>query len=329
MVPTQTLTRFIYQEGRKYPEATGELSDLLTAIALGIKYISQIVASAGFKGLDTLSGHTNVQGEKTFKLDEIADKVLVEILSSSRHFGSLVSEERDDILVTNKGEKSAKYVVAFDPLDGSSNIGTNIPVGTIFTIFKKKDDNREAKLEDYFQPATSLVAAGYSVYGAKTTLVYSAGRGVHGFTLDPAVGEFLLTEENIKIPESGSIYSVNEGYWEIFSEKTRRFITMLKTSDNPHNKPYTGRYVGSLVADFDRTLRKGGVFMHPATQKRPNGKLRLLYECMPLSFILEQAGGIAIDGEKPITQIMPSDIHQRIPFIVGSPTEVKWYMDMG
>jgi len=323
MIPTQTLTRFIHHKEQGIPGTTGELSDLLTAIGLGVKMIGRLVASAGLKGLHGYTDRINVQGEQAHKLDDEADDILVEILGSSGHFGSLVSEERDGAIETSRASQEAKYVVAFDPLDGSSNIGSNIPVGTIFTILKKKDLSSKADVDDFLQSGRSIVAAGYSVYGAKTSFVYSCGNGVHGFTLDPGIGEFVLTEENMKVPEQGGIYSVNEGYWNKFSEQLRSYILELRNPDSPLKTEYTSRYVGSLVADFDRNLRKGGVFLHPATTDRPRGKLRLLYECMPLAYIMENAGGRAIDGEKDVLDIMPQSIHERCPFMVGGVREIE------
>ncbi len=327
MVPTKTLNRFIHAQERNYPQASGELSDLLSAIGLGVKFISRLVASAGVAGLTARSGNVNVQGETTYKLDEEADNILVDILSASGHFGSLVSEERDDVIPISGSHDAAKYVVAFDPLDGSSNIGTNIPVGTIFTIWKRMNQGRPGSLEDFLQKGREIVAAGYSVYGAMTSFVFSCGDGVHGFTLDPQIGEFILTEESIVIPPSGSTYSVNEGYSERWSPELLAFIGDLKSSSNCMKKAYSGRYVGSLVADFDRTLRKGGIFLHPANQTRPRGKLRLLYECMPLAYIVDQAGGRAVDGKQNVLDIMPTSIHERCPFIVGGVDEIRWFED--
>ncbi len=325
MIPTQTLSRFIHAQRRKYPDSTGELSDLLVSISLGVKLISQMVATAGFKGLHGYTGETNLHGEEVKVLDEEADEVLVEVLGSSGHFGLLVSEERDSVISTDASHSEGKYVLAFDPLDGSSNIGSSIPTGTIFCILKKKDQARPAALDDFRQPGTSIVAAGYSVYGAKTSFVYSTGSGVHSFTLDPSIGEFVLTEENIKVPHSGNIYSVNEGNTAYWSEGVRHFVRCLKGERATDKGPYSGRYVGSLVADFDRTLRKGGIFLYPADSKRPTGRLRLLYECMPLAFIMEQAGGSAINGEQRIVDVVPKDIHERSALIVGSPREVEMY----
>jgi fructose-1,6-bisphosphatase I len=325
MIPTETLSRFIHAQRRRYPDSTGELSDLLVSISLGVKLISQMVATAGFKGLHGYTGETNLHGDEVKVLDEEADEVLVELLGSSGHFGLLVSEERDSVISTDVSHSEGKYVLAFDPLDGSSNIGSSIPTGTIFCIFKKKDLSRAATLEDFRQAGTAIVAAGYSVYGAKTSFVYSTGSGVHSFTLDPSIGEFVLTEENIKVPETGSIYSVNEGNTAYWSQGVKDFVQCLKGEKATPKGPYTGRYVGSLVADFDRTLRKGGIFLYPADSKRPNGRLRLLYECMPLAFIMEQAGGAAINGRERIVNVIPGDIHERSSLIVGSPQEVAMY----
>lgn len=325
MIPTQTLSRFVHAKRRLYPDSTGELSDLLESISLGVKIISQMVATAGFKGLHGYTGKTNVHGDETKLLDEEADEVLVELLGSSGHFGLLVSEERDSVISTDARNNEGKYVLAFDPLDGSSNIGSSIPTGTIFCIFRKKDDSRRASHDDFLQQGSEIVAAGYSVYGAKTQFVYSTGDGVHGFTLDPSIGEFVLTDESIAVPTQGAVYSVNEGntcYWDA---GVSHYLDELKAPDATGKGPYSGRYVGSLVADFDRTLRKGGVFLYPCDSRRPDGRLRLLYECMPLAFIMEQAGGMAVNGEQRIISSAPTSIHQRSAFITGSPHEVRWY----
>ncbi len=328
MVPTMTLSRFIRAQERKLTGTTGELSDLLSTIALGVKMIAPLIATAGFKGLYGYTGKTNVQGEKTQILDEQADQILVELLGSSGHFGLLVSEERDSVIETEIGHQTAKYVIALDPLDGSSNLGSNIPVGTIFSIFRKRDLNRYAAYEDFLQQGRGLVAAGYAVYGAKTSFVYSAGNGVHGFTLDPTIGEFLLTDEQIRIPDQGSTYSTNEGNLTKWGPKIIEFITQLKTPSSTRSTPYSARYVGSLVADFDRNLKKGGIFLYPADNKNLRGKLRLLYECIPLAFICEQAGGRAVDGTMNILDVMPKDIHERCPLIVGSKKDVDWFEDV-
>lgn len=328
MPQTETLARFIYRQERKYDATSGELSDLLSAIALGVKIIGKLVATAGFQGLYGYTGKTNVQGEQTQILDEAADSILQEVLGTSGHFGLLVSEEQGSVMEVNQQTKlghGQKYVVAFDPLDGSSNLGSNIPVGTIFTIFRKKELQRPASKEDFMQSGRNIVAAGYSVYGAKTSFVYSCGDGVHGFTLDPAIGEFILTDHNIRTPQKGSIYSANEGNYGRWDQRTRSFVDKLKSDNKEQGFPYSARYVGSLVADFDRNLKKGGIFLYPADNKNARGKLRLLYECMPLSFIAEQAGGKAYDGKMDVLDIIPTDIHERCPLIIGSRHEVEMF----
>jgi fructose-1,6-bisphosphatase I len=325
MIPTQTLSRFIHAQRRTYPDSTGELSDLLVSISLGVKLISQMVATAGFKGLHGYSGKTNVSGDEVKQIDEEADEVLVELLGSSDHFGLLVSEERDSVIAPPMPATGGKYVIAFDPLDGSSNVGSSIPTGTIFCIFRRKDLTRPSNEDDFCQAGRAIVAAGYSVYGAKTSFVYSAGNGVHDFTLDPSIGEFVLTDPSIRIPERGSIFSVNEGNWCWWSEDVRRFVDEIKRGNATAPAPYTGRYVGSLVADFDRTIRKGGIFLYPVDSRRPQGRLRLLYECLPLAFIIEQAGGMATNGNSRLVDVVPNDIHQRSAFIAGSPFEMNWF----
>ncbi|RIL09564.1 MAG: class 1 fructose-bisphosphatase [Proteobacteria bacterium] len=326
MIPTQTITRFIHAQERKFPgKTTGELSDLLSGIVLAVKMISNLIQTAGFKGLYGYTGKTNVQGEATQILDEEADEVLVQLLGSSGHFGLLVSEEHDTAIASEAGSQNAKYVVAFDPLDGSSNLGSNIPVGTIFTIFKRKDMRRDPSPEDFLQSGRNVVAAGYAVYGSKTSFVYSSGLGVHGFTLDPTIGEFVLTEENLTMPERGKVYSTNEGNSAYWHEDVASFIAEMKSENKEKGTPYAARYVGSLVADFDRNLKRGGIFIYPSDKKSPQGKLRLLYECMPMAYLVEQAGGRAIDGVANILDVVPKDIHQRIPLIIGSKFEVDWF----
>ncbi len=328
MIPSHTLSRFIRGEERKHWSATGELSDLICAIALGVKMISALVATAGFRGLQGYTGRKNVQGEAVAKLDEEADRILVELLGTSGHFGLLVSEEREKVIHSAPGFKDAKYVVAFDPLDGSTNLHFNIPVGTIFTVFRKNQIRGDATTSDLLQAGEHVIAAGYAVYGSKTTFVYSCGDGVHGFTLDPAIGEFMLTEESIVCPKRGSSFSVNEGYTERWSPQVRRFVSTLKSVNPKIGTPYSSRYVGSMVADIDRILRRGGIFLYPADSDQPEGKLRLLYECIPLAYIIEQAGGRAVDGVREILSIEPKSIHQRSPLIIGSADDVQWYLDL-
>jgi fructose-1,6-bisphosphatase I len=328
MIPTRTLGRFIRERQLRHPGSSGELSDLLEAIGLGVKIISEMVATAGFKGLYGYSGKVNVQGEEVRRLDEEADQVLVEILGSSGHFGLLVSEERDDVIAATANRDGARYVVAFDPLDGSSNIGSNIPVGTIFAIFKKKNPKGPATKEDFLQPGSALIAAGYSVYGAKTSFVYSTREGVHDFTLDPTIGEFLLSSEDMQVPAEGKIFSVNEGNTNVWDKRVIEYLNLLKSEASPIRAAYTARYVGSLVADFDRTLRKGGIFLYPISKKHPNGRLRLLYECAPLAFMMEQGKGMASNGSQRVLDVVPKTVHERSAFIAGSTREVELFLKM-
>lgn len=328
-VPTETLHRFLHQQSRAFPNSSGELSELLSAIVVAVKIISSLVATAGFKGLTGYTDQVNVQGESVRKLDEEADRILTEFLGASGHFGLMVSEEQDRVISAGRDAEGAKYVVAFDPLDGSSNIGTNIPVGTIFSILRRQDLGRSSSDQDFLQPGRRLVAAGYAVYGAKTSFVYSSGLGVHGFTLDPTIGEFVLTEAQIKTPERGAVYSANEARIEQWSPAIQAFIQELRERGLKDPKTaYSSRYVGSLVADFDRNLRNGGIFFHPSDHSRKKGKLRLLYECIPLAFIAEQAGGMAVDDSMPILDKLPSDIHERSVFITGSRVEVARYLEL-
>ena len=332
MIPTQTLGRVLRAQERRVSEknskveATGELTELIGAIALGVKMISQLVATAGFKGLYGYTGNTNSMGDKTNLLDQECDQILVDILGTSGHFGLLVSEEHESVISTETATAQAKYVVAFDPLDGSSNVGSNIPVGTIFSIFRRKDMKSAPSAKDFMQSGRELVAAGYSIYGAMTSFIYSCGDGVHGFTLDPGIGEFVMTDEKLRIPERGSTYSTNEGNFASWDAGTKRYIESLKTKNAELQTPYSARYVGSLVADFDRNMRKGGIFLYPSTASHARGRLRLLYEVMPLSFIIDQAGGRATDGVRDILDIVPTDIHERSPFIVGSRHDVEMYL---
>ena len=298
---------------RKKKGGTGELTELIATLSVAVKVLANIVATAGFKGLYGYTDVVNPSGEVTAALDREADDVFVQFLSASGHFGLLVSEEQDEPVPTGQEGDDAKYIVAFDPLDGSSNIGSNIPVGSIFSIWKRKDQLKVSATEDFMQTGRSLVAAGYAVYGSKTSFVYSVGDGVHDFTLDPTIGEFLLTNPLVRIPEEGKIYSVNESTYHSWSPAVQRFVTELKELDDKGNPRCAARYVGSLVADFDRNLKKGGIFLYPATAKYSRGKLRLLYEVIPLAFICEQAGGLAVDGKIDLLDVMPTAISRSGP----------------
>lgn len=333
-LPTCTLDRFVRLREREYriksgTIPSGELSELLTSVALAVKVIGNLIARSSFSAVKGYTADTNVQGEVVHHLDREADRVIDELLSSSGHFGSLLSEEREDCFVSEFSSETGgglgKYVLAFDPLDGSSNLGTSIPVGTIFCIFRKPDQAKPASVSDFLQSGREIVAAGYGLYGARTEFVFSSGQGVHSFTLDPAIGEFVLVDEALSTPQSGSVYSVNEGNFNRWAPSVQRYITALKQNSKLAGSPYSLRYCGSLVADFDRNLRRGGVFLYPGDSKSPNGKLRLIYECFPLAFLAEQAGGRAVSIESEILDITPTEIHQRTPFIVGSREEVELF----
>jgi len=322
-----TLYRHIISQERKYPEATGELSDLLADIAMACKLISFEVNRAGLIGILGMTGDKNVHGEKVKKLDVFAHDVLVGAMKISGHLCAVASEESEDFIPIEEqfmGEKPmSKYICHFDPLDGSSNIDANISIGTIFSIYKRITPSGPGKLEDVLQAGIQQVAAGYVIYGSSSVLVYTTGEGVHGFTLDPTVGEFLLFHENIKIPKKSKTYSVNEGNYGKWDSNLRKYIDGLKESDSEKGRPYTSRYVGSLVADFHRNLLYGGIFMYPADKKNVNGKLRLMYEANPLAFVVEQAGGRASNGKQRILEIQPENLHQRTPLFIGSEEDVK------
>ncbi len=321
-----TLYRHIIDEERKYPDATGELSDLLADIALACKIISLEVNRAGLIDLMGLTGNENVHGEQVKKLDIYAHDTLVRAMEVSGHLCAIASEESEDFIPVNEkfmGERPmSKYIIHFDPLDGSSNIDANISIGTIFSIYQRVTESGPGTLEDCLQQGIHQVAAGYIIYGSSTIMVYTTGRGVHGFTLDPTVGEFLLFYENIKIPKRSKTYSINEGNYTKWNDGLRKYVDDLKCDDKKRGRPYSARYVGSLVADFHRNLLYGGIFMYPANKKNPNGKLRLLYEANPLAFIIEQAGGRATNGVSRILELVPLDLHQKTPLFIGSEEDV-------
>ncbi len=307
------LNRFILEEERKYPKATGSLTQALMAIEAATKIIASQVRKAGLAGILGKAGKTNIQGEEVQKLDELSNEILIDFLSDSGQFYALASEELDEPIYPAKG-KDAKYVIAFDPLDGSSNIDVNVSIGTIFSIHKRVGDGKE----NFLQEGYKQVAAGYVIYGSSTMFVFSTGNGVNGFTLDPAVGMFLLSHPDIKLPEKGKIYSINEANMKKWiNEGLKKYVDTLK------DEGYTTRYIGSMVADVHRTLIKGGIFGYPADIKNKNGKLRLLYEASPMSFLIEQAGGMATNGEIDILKIKPENIHQRVPVFLGSKKEIQ------
>jgi fructose-1,6-bisphosphatase I len=316
-----TLTRFLLSEQRKHPKATGDLTQLMTAILTAVKAISSAVNRAGIAHLFGMAGNVNVQGEEVKKLDVLSNDLFVNMLRSSFTTCVLVSEENDQPLIIEV-EKQGKYVVCFDPLDGSSNIDCLGSIGTIFAIHRKVSEG-EASIKDALQSGRNVVAAGYAMYGSATIVVLSTGDGVSSFMLDPSIGEFLLTEKDMKIKPRGKIYSINEGYSKFWYEPIKDYVEKLKFPTEAGKSPYSARYIGSMVADVHRTLKYGGIFMYPATKDSPKGKLRLLYECIPMAFIIEQAGGLATTGSMPILDIVPDSIHQRSPIFLGSRDDVQ------
>ncbi len=312
----------LQQQAAHFPGARGSFSSLLSGLTLATKMIQAQIRRAGLLDIIGSAGATNVQGETQQKLDVFANKALLDCLGSREKVAVLASEENEEPVTIDQSEVG-EYVIVFDPLDGSSNIDVNVSIGTIFSIMQRPDGVHG--IEAVLQPGWKQVAAGYVVYGPSSIFVYSTGHGVFGFTLDPAVGAYLLCYENMKMPQSGNYYSVNEGYSESFPKPYRDYIGTLK------QRGYSSRYIGSLVADFHRTLLKGGIYMYPPTQSHKEGKLRLLYEANPLAFLAEQAGGMAVDGKQRILDIQPTGIHQRTPLIIGSRNEVEelWGMTRG
>lgn len=315
-----TLNEFIIHQQAEFPEATGNFSCLLHHIGIAAKKVNREVNKAGLVDILGRSGCENVQGEEQQKLDVYANEAFMEELQASGECCGIASEENEDVTTFHEGLcRNAKYIVCMDPLDGSSNIDVNVSVGTIFSIYRRKSPIGEAAvLDDFLQKGSEMVAAGYIIYGSSTMLVYTVGRGVNGFMLDPSLGEFCLSHPNIKTPASGKIYSINEGNYEKFPVGIKKYIKYCQEKDAKTNRPYTSRYIGSLVADFHRNMLKGGVFMYPSTDSHPNGKLRLLYECNPIAFIAEQAGGLAFSEEGRILDLQPEAIHQRVTFYAGA-----------
>ncbi|MGR3178232.1 MAG: class 1 fructose-bisphosphatase [Candidatus Anammoxibacter sp.] len=318
----------IVEQERQYPGATGKLTGLLMDLTYAAKVISREVNKAGLVDVLGITGDKNVHGEEVKKLDEFANDKIFNAMDHGGHLCIMASEEMEDAAPVPSKFPHGNYVLLFDPLDGSSNIDANVNIGTIFSIHKKISKGEGGKLEDCLQKGSDQVAAGYIIYGSSTIMVYTTGQGVNGFTLDPSVGEFLLSHENIKTPDKGKIYSVNEGNFNFWDEGTRKYVEYLKESDSSTGRPYSLRYIGSLVADFHRNLLYGGIFMYPADRKDPNkpkGKLRLLYEAAPLAFIVKQAGGLATTGNKDILDVIPTELHQKVPLIIGSKEDVNTY----
>lgn len=326
-VSVVTIERFIIEQERLYPQATGELSGILYDLALAAKLIANKVRSAGLADVLGATTAINVQGETQQKLDVLANDILIKALDHGGRLAAMASEEEPDIIPIPDGFPMGKYVIVFDPLDGSSNIDVNVPVGTIFSVMRKVSRGTRGDLSDMLQPGRRQVAAGYVIYGSSTMLVYTTGQGAHGFTLDPSIGEFLLSHPDIKTPARGRYLSVNDSYEQQWDEPTRALIRRYRGLDGK-KKPLSGRYVGSLVADFHRNLLGGGLFAYPANTQYRKGKLRLLYEANPLAFICEQAGGAAIDGAGDILDLAPTELHQRTPLFIGSKDEVAVAREM-
>ncbi|XP_051007068.1 fructose-1,6-bisphosphatase 1 [Acomys russatus] len=319
-----TLTRFVMEEGRK-AKGTGEMTQLLNSLCTAVKAISSAVRKAGIAQLFGIAGSTNVTGDQVKKLDVLSNDLVINMLKSSFSTCVLVSEEDKHAIIVEP-EKRGKYVVCFDPLDGSSNIDCLVSIGTIFGIYRKKTTD-EPSAKDALQPGRDLVAAGYALYGSATMLVLALESGVNCFMLDPAIGEFILVDRDVKIKKKGNIYSINEGYAKDFDPAIAEYVQRKKFPPD-NSSPYGARYVGSMVADVHRTLVYGGIFLYPANKKSPSGKLRLLYECNPMAFVMEKAGGLATTGKEAILDIIPTDIHQRAPVIMGSPDDVQEFLEI-
>ncbi len=313
-----TLTKFILEMQRLYPEAKGEFTSLLNDIATAAKIVTREVRKAGLVDILGGIGKENIHGEKVQKLDVFANETFIKHLEHTGYLAAFASEEMENFCPVPEYYPRGKYIMIMDPLDGSTNIDVNISIGTIFCIFKRITQGDKPDVRDFLQSGKHIVASGYIIYGSSTMLVYSTGQGVHGFTLDPSIGEFLLSHENIRIPEKGKTYSINEGNNLDWEEWTKKYISNIK-----EKKEKSLRYVGTLVADAHRTLLKGGVFLYPADKKSPKGKLRLLYECFPMAYLFENAGGIATDGINRILDKIPTELHERSPLIIGSKKDVE------
>ena len=320
-----TLNDFVLERQKDFPYATGELTNLLSDISVASKIVNRDVNRAGLVDILGAEGETNIQGEEQQKLDVIADEAFIRAFKSGGEVCGIASEENDDFVAfEDENSMKGKYVVLFDPLDGSSNIDVNVSIGTIFSIYRRiSAPGTPAVLEDFLQKGADQVAAGYVLFGSSTMLVYSTGKGVNGFTLDPSIGEFCLSHPNIKSPDTGRIYSVNEGNLDRCDPGVKEYVQYCREDDASTGRPYSGRYIGSLVADFHRNLLKGGVYIYPTTNNCPEGRLRLLYECNPLAFIAEQAGGLSTDGHMRTLDIVPTELHQRCGYYVGSKDMVE------
>ncbi len=322
--PIVTIERFILEQEQLHPEATGELSNLLYDFALGAKIIAASIRRAGLVNVLGTAGSTNIQGEEQKKLDLLANETLTSVMGHTGRVCVMASEEDEDLIPIPDGWPSGKYAVLFDPLDGSSNIDVNASVGTIFSVYPRESTTGRGTLADVLQAGAKQVAAGYVMYGSSVMLVYTTGHGVHGFTLDPTIGEFLLSHENLRIPEVGVYYSVNESNFGRWSKGIQRAVRGLHGDMPERIKGKNSRYIGSLVADFHRNLIAGGIFLYPADTKNPNGKLRLTYEANPMAMLAEQAGGAATDGRRRILGLQPLALHQRVPLVIGSKRDVEF-----
>lgn len=315
----KTLVEFISEKQADFTYATGEFTRLLNDIGIAAKIVNREINKAGLADINGYFGKQNVQGEDQKKLDVFANNHFIEAMRHGGMVCAIASEENEGLFVyENAFSQKGKYVVAMDPLDGSSNIEVNVPIGTIFSIYRRLSPTGPGTIADLLQPGNKQIAAGYIIYGSSTMLVYTTGHGVNGFTLDPSVGLFFLSHPEMKIPEDGAIYSINEANYLHFHEGVKKYIKYCQEDDLSTNRPYSTRYIGSLVADFHRNMIRGGIYIYPGTLKNPYGKLRLLYECNPIAFLAEQAGGIASDGFNRILDIQPKELHERVPFFVGS-----------
>ena len=320
----QTLGEFIIENQNSFKYSSGELSRLINSIRLAAKVVNYEVNKAGLVDILGNSGQVNTQGESQQKLDVYANEKFIQMLTNRNIVCGIASEEEDEFISINSlnSQNQNKYVVLIDPLDGSSNIDVNVSVGTIFSIFRRVTPvGNEVTIDDFLQKGEEQVAAGYVIYGTSTMLVYTTGDGVNGFTLNPAIGTFYLSHPNLKFPENGNIYSINEGNYSHFPLGIKKYIKFCQEQNN--NRPYKSRYIGSLVSDFHRNMIKGGIYLYPQSLNYPNGKLRLLYECNPMAFLAEQANGSASDGYKRILEIQPNSLHQRVPFVCGSSKMVR------
>ena len=319
----RSLTTHILQESASYPESTGEFSYIMMQIGLAAKMIARDLKHGGLTGILGSTGTTNVQGEEVQKLDERANEIFVDVFKENHVVGTLVSEEMEHPYIVESAHPAGRYILYFDPLDGSSNIDVDAPLGSIFSIHRMSETSSGEREEDLLKAGAEQVGAGYIIYGSSTVLVYTRGSGVHLLTLDPELGEFFLTIQNIQMPARGKIYCVNEGNYQKWSRGVQSYIDHIKESDSDSHRPYAGRYSGCLAADVHRILLKGGIYLYPGEAKKPEGKLRLLYEAAPLTYIVEQAGGLGSAGLESIQDIQPKMLHQRVPLFIGSREDVE------